>query len=91
MALIIIVMCTFAIFGATAFGKSPRFETFEASLYSMFVILCLDGWTDVFEDVTDAIPAEDQVFSARAFIVAYIVVVSFVLMPGAFFVFLFCC
>jgi len=45
LAVILIVMCTFAIFGATAYGPSAYFETFETSLYTMFVVTCLDGWT----------------------------------------------
>jgi hypothetical protein len=41
MALIIIVMCTFAFFGATAFRKSPRFENFEASVFVVSFLLLL--------------------------------------------------
>ena len=69
----------FAMFGATAYGKSSSFSTFSNSLYTMFRTLCLDGWNAVVETVESEQP--EQPVPVKAFFIIYIFVVVYVLIP----------
>jgi Ca2+-binding EF-hand superfamily protein len=72
-------MCVFAMFGATAYGKSSDFRTFSKSLYTMFRTLCLDGWNQIIETVEFEQP--QQPVPVKAFFIIYIFVVVYVLIP----------
>lgn len=66
---------------ATAYEKAPNFETFSAAMFSMFQVLCLDGWADLADTVVDAYVDTPPAFPVSLFFIAYISVVVFALMP----------
>ena len=73
------VMCVFAMFGATAYAGSSRFETFSVALFTMFQVLCLDGWHRIMVDVEDELAQPS--FPTAVFFISFIFVVVWVLMP----------
>ena len=69
---------------ATAFREAPVFWTFSTAMYTLFQVLCLDGWADIVDSVESAYELLGIApgFPVRVFFIAYIIVIVFILMPG---------
>jgi Ca2+-binding EF-hand superfamily protein len=79
LVVVIGTMCVFAILGATAYPNSSRFSTFSNAFFSLFQILCLEGWTIILVDVESS--NKNPPVPGKLFFVCYIFLVVFVLIP----------
>ena len=68
------IACVFAMFGATAYDQAPMFQTFSEALYTMFVVMCLDGWNDLVLEIEDLYPGTTSV-PPKMFFLLYIFIV----------------
>jgi hypothetical protein len=74
-------IAVFAMFGATAYPDAPRFYTFGDAMYTMFLTLCLDGWSDLVDGTEEYYPPSTAAMPPKLYFIAYIFVVVFILMP----------
>lgn len=60
------------------------FWTFSTSMYTLFQVMCLDGWADIVDNVESAyeLLGATPGFPVRVFFIAYIIVLVYILMPG---------